>query len=115
MLSRSLKVIVLIAVALVAVVAIAIAAKSLTGGKYKSEQAAATAPEKRAGKQLWTCGMHPQVVQDHPGTCPICHMRLVPMRSDGAGDGATAKGERKVLYWWDPMLGPNSISDKPGK
>ena len=33
--------------------------------------------------QLWTCGMHPQVVQDHPGTCPICHMRLTPMRGGG--------------------------------
>ena len=32
------------------------------------------------GQLLWTCGMHPQVVQDHPGTCPICHMRLTPMR-----------------------------------
>ena len=23
--------------------------------------------------------------------------------------------KRKVLYWWDPMLGPSSISDHPGK
>ena len=30
---------------------------------------------------LWTCGMHPWVVQDHPGTCPICHMRLTPMHA----------------------------------
>lgn len=26
-----------------------------------------------------------------------------------------AKSGRKILYWWDPMLGPSSISDKPGK
>lgn len=26
----------------------------------------------------YTCPMHPQVVQDHPGTCPICGMDLVP-------------------------------------
>jgi membrane fusion protein, copper/silver efflux system len=38
-----------------------------------------------AQKQLWTCGMHPQVIQDHPGLCPICHMRLVPMRAAGGG------------------------------
>lgn len=25
----------------------------------------------------WTCPMHPQVHQDHPGECPICHMKLV--------------------------------------
>jgi multidrug efflux pump subunit AcrA (membrane-fusion protein) len=31
-------------------------------------------------KQLWTCTMHPQVVQDHPGKCPICGMNLVPKK-----------------------------------
>ncbi len=33
---------------------------------------------------LWTCGMHPEVVQDHPGECPICGMDLEPIRR-GAG------------------------------
>jgi Cu(I)/Ag(I) efflux system membrane fusion protein len=28
--------------------------------------------------QLYTCPMHPSVVQDHPGECPICSMTLVP-------------------------------------
>ncbi len=27
--------------------------------------------------QTFTCPMHPGVVQDHPGTCPICGMKLV--------------------------------------
>lgn len=40
------------------------------------------AGEKAAAVQLWTCGMHPQVVQDHPGECPICHMELTPLESD---------------------------------
>jgi len=30
-------------------------------------------------RQLYTCGMHPQVIQDHPGNCPICGMKLTPM------------------------------------
>jgi multidrug efflux pump subunit AcrA (membrane-fusion protein) len=30
-------------------------------------------------KTLYTCGMHPQVIQDHPGDCPICGMRLTPI------------------------------------
>jgi multidrug efflux pump subunit AcrA (membrane-fusion protein) len=25
----------------------------------------------------YQCPMHPQIVQDHPGSCPICHMDLV--------------------------------------
>lgn len=28
--------------------------------------------------QLYYCPMHPRVVQDHPGECPICSMTLVP-------------------------------------
>ena len=40
----------------------------------------AAADENPAGatqaKTLYTCGMHPQVVQDHPGNCPICGMKL---------------------------------------
>src|SRR4051812_13193973 len=31
-------------------------------------------------KTFYTCGMHPQVVQDHPGNCPICGMKLTPVR-----------------------------------
>jgi RND family efflux transporter MFP subunit len=30
-------------------------------------------------------------------------------------EDAKAPVKRKVLYWWDPMLGPSSISDHPGK
>ncbi len=41
--------------------------------------------------QLWTCGMHPQVIQDHAGTCPICGMQLTPMNAS-AGDSASAGG-----------------------
>ncbi len=32
-------------------------------------------------KTLYTCGMHPQIIQDHPGNCPICGMKLTPIRN----------------------------------
>jgi membrane fusion protein, copper/silver efflux system len=32
-------------------------------------------------KEKYTCPMHPQIVQDHPGTCPVCNMDLVPVTS----------------------------------
>lgn len=64
-------------------------------------------------KQLWTCGMHPQVIKEKPGLCPICHMKLEPL--DASASSTAASGERKVKYWWDPMIGPGSIADKPGK
>src|SRR5215510_11695038 len=28
---------------------------------------------------LYICGMHPQIVQDKPGNCPICGMKLTPV------------------------------------
>ncbi len=60
--------------------------------------------------------MHPQVIQDHPGFCPICHMRLVPLNMDSsAGAGNSAGEQRKILYYWDPMLGPSSIAHVTGK
>ena len=42
-------------------------------------------------KTLYTCGMHPQVIQDHPGNCPICGMKLTPIRNGaGAENGNSA-------------------------
>jgi Cu+-exporting ATPase len=32
-----------------------------------------------AGSSKWTCPMHPQIVRDAPGSCPICGMALEPM------------------------------------
>jgi Cu(I)/Ag(I) efflux system membrane fusion protein len=36
-----------------------------------------------AGQTLYTCPMHPQIVQEQPGQCPICGMDLVPQKSPG--------------------------------
>ncbi len=33
----------------------------------------------------WTCPMHPQILRDEPGTCPICGMALEP--KTGAAEG----------------------------
>lgn len=38
------------------------------------------APDLNASKTLYTCPMHPEIVQDGPGNCPICGMDLVPMK-----------------------------------
>jgi len=42
--------------------------------------------------QLYSCGMHPQVIQDHPGNCPICGMKLTPMRREGEAAAANTTG-----------------------
>jgi len=28
-------------------------------------------------KELWTCSMHPEIIRDKPGVCPICGMDLI--------------------------------------
>ena len=38
--------------------------------------------EQSESGQLWTCGMHPQVIQNEPGNCPICGMKLTPLRTE---------------------------------
>lgn len=66
--------------------------------------------------QLWTCGMHPEVILNEPGQCPKCGMNLVPVKQSGRQlttmDAKKEKG--KILYWQAPM-DPTEIYDKPGK
>jgi len=75
---------------------------------------------KPESSELYTCGMHPNVIQEGPGNCPICGMKLNPLNGGGAttssevSTSTTTSGERKVLYWQAPM-DPSYISPKPGK
>jgi len=70
----------------------------------------------QAAETKYTCGMHPMIITDKPGTCPICGMELTPLKvGTGGGDGAAKpEGERKIRYWVAPM-DPTYIRDEPGK
>ena len=35
-------------------------------------------PDTHSAKAEWTCPMHPEIVRDAPGSCPICGMALEP-------------------------------------
>ena len=37
---------------------------------------------KSAATTFYTCSMDPQVKEDKPGKCPICHMELTPIKQD---------------------------------
>jgi Cu2+-exporting ATPase len=56
------------------------------------EHHTATTEEKQSLQsfQKYTCPMHPQIVQDGPGKCPLCGMTLVPLKKSGTHDGHRA-------------------------
>ena len=61
-------------------------------------------------KTLYTCGMHPQVIQDHPGNCPICEMKLTPVRKQAGaanGDGKAQPAADSQLIAVDPVTMQN--------
>jgi Cu(I)/Ag(I) efflux system membrane fusion protein len=44
--------------------------------------------EVEESNQMWTCSMHPQIMQPEAGDCPICGMDLIP--SEAGADGLAA-------------------------
>jgi hypothetical protein len=65
----------------------------------------ATAP-----KQKYQCSMHPQIVSDEPGICPICQMQLTPVEEAPA---APAR-ERRIVGYRHPMR-PDVTSPVPAR
>ncbi len=55
-------------------------------GGTASAPVPASAPAKKKAVK-WTCSMHPWIIRDKPGKCPICSMDLVPMEEGPSGGG----------------------------
>ncbi len=72
----------------------------------------------------YTCGMHPFIISDKPGTCPICGMTLTKIEGSAPPAGGTAAssapaakpsgGARKILFYRHPM-NPQVTSQTPSK
>jgi RND family efflux transporter MFP subunit len=73
-----------------------------------------------SGGQKYHCPMHPTVVQDKKGSCPICGMDLVPIKENepSVKENAPAEDEKiaqvKVGHFYCPMEAEH-VQEKPGK
>lgn len=73
---------------------VVLAALYTLGLAFLPARTSATAPKdehaghEHAGK--YYCPMHPQIVSDQPGQCPICSMSLVPMKTSDSKAAATS-------------------------
>jgi len=49
---------------------------------------------------IYTCPMHPEIEQDHPGNCPICGMALEPKTPIIAGEEENAELRDMTRRFW---------------
>lgn len=88
--------------------------RPLTGQSMAAASLEAGGEEQAA---LWTCPMHPHILEENPGECPICGMTLVPIEREAkpaAGEPTKPAGENKILFYRHPM-NPAVTSPVPAK
>jgi membrane fusion protein, copper/silver efflux system len=94
----------------VAVIAVSIGfAGALACSRPAGDVAQSSAEAKAAAR--FHCPMHPSIVQDHPGDCPVCNMKLVP--TEPAVKVAAAAAPQAAARYHCPMH-PSIVQDHPG-
>ena len=68
--------------------------------------------------EMWTCSMHPQIMQPEPGNCPICGMNLIPVETGGEGlamnEIKMTKNAMSLANIQTSIVGSNMSSEKDG-
>ena len=100
------------------VAALAVGAVLYFSASPSGVAAPSSAPAANAKAVRYHCPMHPTMVSDRPGDCPICGMRMVPIEGDeGKGGGpepaAEPAAKKKIIY--RSTMNPDEMSDRPGK
>jgi Cu+-exporting ATPase len=71
-------------------------------GRYVAPLAEAKAAPAATGT-IYTCPMHPQIRQDHPGHCPICGMALEPVLPTEDDDNPELADFSRRFWWTLPL------------
>jgi len=85
----------------------------LTGSPFPADHSSHEGVSAGQDAGLWTCGMHPQVIEDDAGSCPICGMDLVPLRDQGV-DTSPAHEHDEAEQLWTCGMHPQVIEDEAG-
>jgi Cu+-exporting ATPase len=75
---------------------------SLTHDEHRPASAA-TQTKTVAPGTIYTCPMHPQIHQDHPGICPICGMTLEPLLPDLEEENPELRDFSRRFWWTLPL------------
>ena len=67
--------------------------------------------QEQVGKQKYTCVMHPEVITDHPGNCPKCGMKLVPIEEKKRGTSNVQRSTSKVGAMESPAVASHPLRD----
>lgn len=73
------------------------------GAHASSESTGTERPAPAAGQQ-YTCPMHPEIVRDEPGSCPICGMALEPRYPTATDDGDPELRSMSRRFWVSAAL-----------
>jgi len=65
--------------------------------------AAPVAPAQAPAGAIYTCPMHPQIRQDHPGSCPICGMALEPLLPSEEDENPELADFTRRFWWTLPL------------
>ena len=71
-----------------------------TGHAHGERQASTTPPLAQPPGTIYTCPMHPEVRQDHPGNCPKCGMALEPVLPSLEDDDNPELRDFQRRFWW---------------
>lgn len=86
---------------------------AILSGCTKSNTAKNSEPHQHSEEEVYTCPMHPEIRQNKPGSCPICHMKLVKVEQSKT-DGRKADIDLNISPYQADLVGikPIEVSKK---